>query len=133
MRRHQLLLGVGLVLATTTVPADEATGPRIRVEPARFDFGRVLPGRTLRKEFRLRNLGDRALVVERISRSCGCTGAVVEETTVPPGDSTPLRIWVETRNARGPIEERVVVRSNDPDTPLLEIVLEATVVEETTR
>jgi hypothetical protein len=131
VRRELLLLGVGLLLAATTAPAEEATGPRIRVEPTRFDFGRVLPGRTLRKEFRLRNLGDQALVIGRISRSCGCTGAIVEETTVEPGGSTPLRVWVETRDARGAIEERVVVRSNDPDTPLLEVVLQATVVEET--
>ena len=71
------------------------------------------------------------LVIGRISKSCGCTGAIVEETTVEPGGSTPLRIWLETRNRSGPIEERVVVRSNDPRTPLLELLLEATVVEET--
>ncbi|MGD8894565.1 MAG: DUF1573 domain-containing protein [Acidobacteriota bacterium] len=131
MRRRLLLLGAGLLLTTTADPAEEATGARIRVEPSRFDFGRVLPRRTLRKEFRLRNLGDQALVIGRISRSCGCTGAIIEETTVEPGGSTPLRIWLETRDRSGPIEERVVVRSNDPRTPLLELLLEATVVEET--
>jgi hypothetical protein len=133
VRRRLLLLGAGLLLTTTTVPAEEAKGARIRVEPSSFDFGRVLPRRTLRKEFRLRNLGDQALVIGRISRSCGCTGAVVEETTVEPGGSTPLRIWLETRNRSGSIEERVVVRSNDPQTPLLELLLQATVVEETPR
>ena len=76
---------------------------------------------------------DAALVIGRISRSCGCTGAVVEETMVEPGGSTPLRIWLETRNRSGSIEERVVVRSNDPQTPLLELLLQATVVEETPR
>ena len=48
-------------------------GPRIRVEPESFDFGRVRPRSTLRKAFRLRNLGDRELVIERISKSCGCS------------------------------------------------------------
>jgi hypothetical protein len=133
VRRGLLLLGAGLLLATTTAPAEEANGPRIRVEPSSFDFGRVLPRRTLRKEFRLRNLGDQPLIIGRISKSCGCTKATVEETTVEPGDSTPLWIWLETRNASGPIEESVVLSSNDSQTPLLKLLLRATVVEEKPR
>jgi hypothetical protein len=133
VRPRRVLLAVAFLLATTMASAEQAKGPRIRVEPTTFDFGKVRPRRTLRKEFRLRNLGDQALVIGRISKSCGCTGAIVEETTVEPGDSTPLRIWLETRNASGRIEERVVLPSNDPQTPLLELLLRATVVEETPR
>ena len=129
--RHRLLrLGVALLLLAATAPAEEATGPRIRVEPTAFDFGRVLPRRTVRKEFRLRNLGDRALVIEKISWSCGCTDAVAEEATLAPGDSTPLLGRLNTRSAAGPIEESVLLRSNDPEIPLLEVVLRATVVAE---
>ena len=85
------------------------------------------------QEFRLRNLGDQPLVIGQISRSCGCTGAIVEKTTVGPGESTPLRISLETRKASGRIEVRVVLPSNDPQTPLLELLLHATVVEDATR
>jgi len=89
----------------------------------------VRPGRSLRKEFRLRNLGDQPLVIERVSRSCRCTSAEVEESTLEPGASTPLRVGLETPGVPGRVEERVLLRSNDPDTPLLEIRLLATVVE----
>jgi hypothetical protein len=130
MRGCGVLVAFALVLAVTAI-AEEAPGPRIRVEPESFDFGKVLPGRTLRKEFRLRNLGDDALVIERISRSCGCTAASTEVTDLPPGKSTPLRITVETRDAAGTVEHQVLVRSNDPETPILEIRLRATVVAET--
>ena len=130
MRGRGVLVAFALVLAATAI-AEESRGPRIRVEPESFDFGKVLPGRTLRKEFRLRNLGDDALVIERISRSCGCTAASIEVTALPPGESTPLRITVETRDASGTVEHEVLVRSNDPETPTLEIGLRATVVAET--
>ena len=130
MRGRGVLVVFALVLAATAI-AEESRGPRIRVEPESFDFGKVLPGRTLRKEFRLRNLGDDALVIERISRSCGCTAAATEATALPPGESTPLRITVETRDASGTVEHEVLVRSNDPETPTLEIRLRATVVAET--
>ena len=127
MRRLLALTGFCLALGGTTL-AQEAEGPRIRVEPTTFDFGKVRPGRSLRKEFRLRNLGDRPLVIERVSRSCRCTSAEVEEATLAPGQSTPLRVGLETPERSGPLEEQVLVRSNDPETPLLEIRLLATVV-----
>jgi len=110
--------------------AEEARGPRIRVEPTTFDFGKVRPGHALRREFRVRNLGDQPLVIERISRSCRCTSAETDVSTLEPGASTPLRVGLETPRKAGPVEERVVIRTNDPETPLLELRLLATVVEE---
>jgi hypothetical protein len=130
MRGRGVLLAVALVLATTVL-GEEARGPRIRVEPESFDFGKVLPDRTLRKEFRLRNLGDEALVIERISKSCGCTAAATEVSTLAPGESTPLRVTVETRTASGTVEHEVLVQSNDSKTPTLKIRLRATVVTKT--
>ena len=130
MRGRGALVVLALLLGTT-LAAEEARGPRIRIEPESFDFGRVLPERTLRKEFRLRNLGDEALVIERISKSCGCTEATTDVSTLEPGESTPLRVTVETRSAPGRVEHEVLVRSNDPVTPALEIRLRATVVAET--
>ncbi len=129
MRRRRALLGAFVLLAATA-NAQDVAGPRIRVEPTTFDFGKVRPRRTLRKEFRVRNLGDEPLAIGEISKSCRCTGAIVEETTVEPGDSTPLRVWLETRNTAGPVEEQVLVNSNDPETPRLQILLRATVVAE---
>lgn len=131
MRRRLTLLGIAALVAV--VGAEEVAGPRIRVEPTSFDFGRVLPQRTLRKEFRVRNLGDKSLVIGRISKSCRCTGAIVEKETVGPGDSTPLRVWLETRRTFGPMKEQVLINSNDPETPILKILLQATVVADETR
>jgi len=131
VRRRDALLAGAVALAATVAAPEETTGPRIRVEPEGFDFGRVRPRRTLRKEFRLRNLGDRDLLIERISKTCGCTAAAADASTLAPGDSTPLRVTVETLSSAGEVEHRVLVRSNDPVTPSLEIRLRATVVAET--
>jgi len=128
-------LAAGLVLTLLAAPgaaADEAA-PRMRIEPGSFDFGRVLPGRTLRKEFRLLNLGDGPLEIAGISKSCGCTRAVAAETTLQPGESTTLSVEIETRSSRGKISQTVLVRSNDPQTPVLEVKLTATVVADETR
>jgi hypothetical protein len=102
--------------------------PLIRVEPDAFDFGRALPGRTLRKEFTLRNAGGAELVIQGVSTTCGCTAAIAGETRLRPGRSTPLSVSLQTRDYRGRVERRVLVRSNDPKTPLVELTVSATVV-----
>lgn len=101
--------------------------PAIRVEPDRFDFGRTRPGHTLRKEFTLRNAGASELVIQGVSTTCGCTAAIAGETHLKPGRSTPLSVSLQTRDYRGRVERRVLVRSNDPKTPLVELTVSATV------
>lgn len=129
-RRARLaaLLALASLAAATGVTQDK-TAPAIRVAPASFDFGRTLPHRTLRKEFTLRNAGERDLVIEKVSTSCGCTAAIAGETTLKPGRTTPLTVTLDTRDGRGRVERKVMVRSNDPATPLLEVTLSATVAE----
>jgi hypothetical protein len=107
--------------------AEEQKTPRIRVEPEAFDFGKALPAKTLRKEFTLSNFGDEALVIENVSTTCGCTAALASDTKLAPGSSTLLRVTLETRSYTGKLERQVLVRSNDPKTPLLTVKVSATV------
>jgi hypothetical protein len=107
-------------------PAD---GPRIAVEPPSFDFGKVLPGKAMSRTFSIRNFGKQDLVIENISASCGCT--VTEPPAVKvvkPGANAPFRVTLTTTPAPGAMEKSVLVRSNDPARPSVEIKLKATVV-----
>ena len=106
---------------------DKPKAPAIRVDPDGFDFGKALPGKTLSKEFALRNFGDAELVIEGVSTTCGCTAAIMAETKVAPGGSTQLRVTFETRSYIGKVERQVLVRSNDPKTPVLTLKLSANV------
>jgi hypothetical protein len=122
------------LLVTTAAWAEEATkAPLIRVEPEGFDFGNVLPGKTLRKEFTIRNFGNAPLELENVSTTCGCTAALAGAKTVEPGGSTPLAVTFQTRRFTGKVERKVLVRSNDPKTPLVEVKLGATVGEGTAK
>jgi len=129
VRRRAAVVAAALLLAGAAWAEDEAPAPRIRVEPERFDFGNVLPEKTLRKEFTIRNFGNAPLELENVSTTCGCTAAIAGTKKIEPGGSTPLRVTFETRRFTGKVERRVLVRSNDPKTPLLEVKLGATVGE----
>jgi hypothetical protein len=128
MRRLVATLGaVALLAALAGAEEKAAAGPRLRVEPESFDFGNALPEKTLRKEFTIRNFGDADLVLESVSTTCGCTAALAADRRVKPGGSTVLRVTLETRRYSGKVERQVLIRSNDPRTPLAQIKVRATV------
>jgi hypothetical protein len=107
--------------------AGAAAGPRIRVEPPSFDFGKAAQNKTLKKEFSIRNFGREDLVIESVSTTCGCTAALMDSKVVKPGGTTPLRVSLETRAYHGHVQRSVLVRSNDPEAGTIEVKVEATV------
>lgn len=123
------LLLPALLLALSGAAAPALAGPGLAVEPQGFDFGEVRQRRTLSKEFRLVNFGDAELQLVRITTSCGC--AVVESgaRVVAPGESTRLRVELQTREDRGEVVRTVLLETNDTDRPRVLIELRATVVE----
>jgi hypothetical protein len=118
-----------LALVATAAGADEkpVPAPRIQVEPESFDFGSVQQGKTLRRDFTIRNFGDAELVIEGVSTTCGCTAALAAQSRVEPGGRTVLRVTFETRTYSGKVERNVMVRSNDPKAPLVQVRVGATV------
>ncbi len=130
MSRMLAALATACLLSSAAAEQRETApepAPRIRVEPEAFDFGRALPERTLRKVFRLTNAGERELVLQKPRTSCGCAVGELTATKLAPGRSTQLTVRLETGRNRGRIEKSVLVPSNDPKRPLLEIKLQATI------
>jgi hypothetical protein len=125
-----LVLAWLLLAPPAAAPAqtpEQTPAPRLAVEPAAFDFGRVLPERTLSKQFAIRNFGSADLAIEKVSTTCGCTAALLDDKVVKPGGRATLRVTLETRNYEGKVRRSVLIRSNDPRHPTTELKLEATV------
>jgi hypothetical protein len=128
--RAVLTLSLAGLLAPVLGAEDKpAPAPKISVEPASFDFGKALPGKTLEKQFSIRNFGDADLVIEQVTTTCGCTAALLDEQhrQLKPGQSGQLRVRLQTREYSGRLVRSVMVRSNDPARKLLEIKVEANV------
>jgi hypothetical protein len=114
--------------ADAPAPAPSAA-PRIVVEPASFNFGTVKPRGVVQREFVLRNIGQTDLVIDSVVSSCGCA-AILEggdTTKLKAGASTPLRIRLTAPDRAGRLEESVLIKSNDPAQPALEVKVEAVV------
>ena len=87
-------------------------GPAIEVIPELHDFGKVQQNLTLDTEFEIRNIGTEEVIIGRISTSCGCTAALTSDQLVKPGESTTLKVTLETRRYQGRITRSVSIASN---------------------
>jgi hypothetical protein len=125
-------LALAAVLLAAAPDAAPARAPRIAVEPSSFDFGQLRPGRRVQRQFLVKNFGSADLEISGVSTTCGCTAALLDRKRVRPGRSATLRVTFDTRDERGKVSRSVLLESNDPAKPKLELKLEATVVPPTT-
>jgi len=106
-----------LILVAWLLAACTGKAPDIDVVNV-FDMGNVVKGDPAVAELVVRNLGDGALSVERISTSCGCTKATLAPMIIPPGGKADLRVEYDSgahKQDIGLIERFVFISSNDPD------------------
>lgn len=121
MPRTMKLLGLVLLLGVVLMAASDAvaqssrkkSGPAMEIEPEEHDFGGVRQDQELVHDFKVTNEGTEPLEILRISTSCGCTAAITESSTLEPGESTVLRVTLETRKYKGVIQKSVSVAAND--------------------
>jgi len=124
--RLPVLFGAILLAAATAGAQEPGAGPRLVVEPSAFDFGNSLPGKTLEKQFVLRNVGSADLVIESVDPTCGCTITEGWSKVVKAGGKTTLRVSLKTPTSPGRTEKSVFIRTNDK-TPV-ELKVATTVV-----
>ena len=95
-----------------------------------YDFGDIANDKVVTKDFTVKNLGKAELVIEQVSASCGCTAALVKDSTVGAGESTVVSVQYDPRvnkEAGKFIKKQVRVKSNDPLVPLAEFTITANV------
>ncbi len=79
------------------------------------DFGWIMVGEKVSHHYKIRNAGTAPLVIRKISTSCGCTVAKMDQTVLPPGARSIIDAELTVR--RGNNSQRVYLHSNDPDHP----------------
>ncbi len=126
---RQITVLVCLVLFSSLAPAQA----KIAVaEGTTFNLGQVYRGDVVEHPLTILNSGRDTLVISRVDVSCGCTGSMLSNDHIGPGDKGTLQITFNSRNFRGPVHKTLTVNSNAADHPQLLIQFEGTVVEEVT-
>jgi hypothetical protein len=92
-----------------------------------FDFGEINSSMTAKRIITIRNEGNDTLTIQNVSGSCGCTGTLLSNDHIIPGDSGTLAISFDPRKFSGHVEKAVSMDTNDPKNPRPHITFTATV------
>src|SRR3990167_7843048 len=104
--------------------------PRLTVPESLHSFGQIYRGEKVRHRFLLKNAGEAALEIRKVSASCGCTAAEPSQKVVPPGGEAYVEVTFDSKNFVGRVTKTVMVDTNDPSEPTHTLTLEAFVLEE---
>jgi hypothetical protein len=106
--------------------APEGPQPAIDIANKIEDFGMVAKGEKIHATFNVRNTGKAPLEITQVRPTCGCTVANFDRT-IPPGGTGKIVAEVDTTGFSGPISKAVLVFSNDPAAPQVNLVIKAEV------
>lgn len=87
-----------------------------------YNFGQVVDGEKVEYNFRFKNTGDKPLVVENTSASCGCTVPERPEQPIPPGQIGFIKVVFDSKGRPGTASKDISVTSNAyPDFPVMKL------------
>jgi hypothetical protein len=95
-----------------------------------FDFGTVKQGAEVEHIYKIKNTGDKDLIITKTVASCGCTASFATKDPIPPGKEGEVKAIFKTRGRRGRTSKRIVVSSNDPDTPKLYLTIKGDIIQD---
>jgi uncharacterized protein DUF1573 len=113
--------------AAAKAPAKATSAsPKIEILPETKDAGTVAKGHVVDATFVVKNSGGADLVISDARPSCGCTVASFDRV-IKPGAEGKIHSSVDTKSFSGPISKSIVVHSNDPERPQLNLFIKAMV------
>lgn len=96
--------------------SDKAVAPKLSVDSATFEFGKVKEGEELKHVFKVKNEGTSELTIINVSPACGCTASDFSKTLAPGAEGT-ITLSVKTAGMNGWTERYADVISNDKSQP----------------
>ena len=102
-------------------------GPKAVFTEARFEFGQVMSGEVVERDFVVKNEGSAPLVIEKVAMT---TPLLVTRHTheVAPGAEGTIHFKLDTANLAGKFQGAIVVFLNDPALPQAPLAFEGTIV-----
>jgi mono/diheme cytochrome c family protein len=112
------VLGAAVV---TSPAAALAAKPRIVFDHKVYDFGVLLQGATVQHAYTVKNDGKAPLEIQSVNTSCGCTAALPDPKVLPRGATGRILVTYDSRGKIGEVNKLVRVRSNDPESPVVNL------------
>ena len=126
--RKAILFASSSLVAISLIAVSAASeGPKAIFTEARFEFGQVMSGAVVERDFVVKNEGSEPLVIQKVAMT---TPLLVTRHTqeVAPGAEGTIHFKLDTANVAGKFEGAIVVFLNDPALPQVPLAFEGTIV-----
>ena len=93
---------------------DKNTGdlPAITFQETEHDFGKIIQGEKVSYSFKFTNTGGSALLISRVSTSCGCTVSKYPKVPIQPGESEFIEATFDSTHKKGYQNKAITVLAN---------------------
>jgi hypothetical protein len=98
--------------AGTDVVAAVKDSTSVQILDTAYDFGKATEGEKVSFSYRFKNTGDKPLIIQNATASCGCTKPTWPTEPVPPGATATVKAEFNTEGRRGPAYKVIHVFSN---------------------
>ena len=118
--KSKILLAVVVAIASLGNHWYLSRAPKLSIDREHVTVPPIRRGEQYEAIFVISNEGNAPLNIEGIVTPCGCTSATMDATLLGQGEETNLRVVVSNSSKQRAV---VVLLSNDPEQPALEIEL----------
>ncbi len=109
-------------------PEELKKSAQLKLDKNEYNFGKIERGQKVVKEFQVKNTGKTPLTITKAQSACNCIKYTLTPATLEPGKSGKLEL-VYNPYQDGPNRDIVSLTTNDLNNPLMQIILQAEVVE----
>ncbi|MGB3618739.1 MAG: DUF1573 domain-containing protein [Catalinimonas sp.] len=107
--------------------AEAAREPRLELNSATYDVGKVAMGTTTTATYTLKNTGGRPLMVNEVRPACECLKVINPPKEIAAGREHTLTANFNTDKRNGQQQHTIVLYTNDPAQPTRRLVLKGRV------
>ena len=115
---------LGIILCCCALVPAAPKGPAVQIDSTDFPVGIIEEGQmaSIVHAFRIKNVGDAPLTLERVKPGCGCTG-VTYDTVIGPGKEGLVTPTLNLRGITGEFHKSVTVTCNAANLPSFNLAL----------
>ncbi len=93
-----------------------------------WDFGKAQAGQKLEHVFDILNDTGVSMQIREVTVSCGCTASEVSKKDLAPGESSQVKVILDTAGYKGFIEQFVYVNTDSALKPVVKLTVKVEIL-----
>ena len=106
-----------IVIFFIAVISTSGFSQEIKFKETKHNFGFVNEGDTVKLNYELKNIGNKALIISNYEVECGCTVMEKVDRTIEPGETYILKVTFDTHQKYDRQDRIVKIISNAVNSP----------------